>query len=167
MRNREGLKSGKPGSGRWALQLVLHAVRLGIVIISQRPHLILSPLRALFFLGLPVLDVSVGQRLLPISGDQGTSQALGGVGDVRGCSRGAGGPELGVRGPGCCCGGVEGMWGKLGGYSGCESGTPLGGRARFQSNLCPKTLLWHNFFWPFAWPEGSLMHQWIFLNRLI
>lgn len=103
----------------------------------------------------------------PSQGTKGPPRLWERVDDVGGCSRGAGGSGLGVRGPDWCCGGVEGMWGRLGGCSGCESGTPLRGRARFQSTLCPKMLLWHNSFWPFALPEGSLMHQCKFLNWVI
>lgn len=90
---------------------------------------------------------------------RGDLPGSGRVEDVRGCSRGAGGSQLPVR--------VEGTWGRLGRCSECESGTPLRGRARFQSILCPKMLLWYNFFWLFASPEGSLMHQCIFPNWVI
>lgn len=61
---------------------------------------------------------------------------------------------------GALAGGVERWKGQGGSWEDalnveCESGTPLRGRARFQSILCPKMLLSYNFFWPFALPEGS------------
>lgn len=82
------------------MQLVLHAVKLGIVIISQRPCLILSPLKVLSLPGLLVLDVFVGQRLLVIP--EGHNWAGDLPGTERGCAmQGAAQEELGNLSVGC------------------------------------------------------------------